>query len=109
MSHGKVLAFLQRLGRALHVLSGLIQFLLRVRLLAGVRRLRELLAQFIHVRELLALLVVKALELLLDVRAFLIGLGSLQRGLQLAHPVVQILLPLRQFFQAILGLSLIHI
>ena len=98
---------LKLLGSALHILTGLIQLLLRVRLLAGIGRLRELLAQFIHVCKLLALLVGEALELFLNILALLVGARGLQRGLQLAHPVVQILLPLRQFLQAVHRLRLL--
>ena len=92
---------------AFHVRARLIQLLPRLGLRTGVGRLRELLAQFVHVREHLPLLIAQAFELALDVLALLVGARGLQGILQLAQTLVQILLPLGKLLQAVRRLQLL--
>ena len=91
---------------ALHVVAGLIQLLALLRHLRLIFGPVHALAQFIHVREHLLLLLLEPFQPALDFLPFLLGARLLQGRLQFFEPVVQVLLPPGQFLQTVLRLQL---
>ncbi len=65
------------------------------------------LAQLVAVAEDLLLLLSQSLELAIDLLARLRGLGSLQRGLELLEPFVQVILALGQLAEPVQDLAVL--
>ena len=96
----------QLLSGALGFRTSLVQVARGLGERAGTGRLIELLPQVIDVGEHLALFIGQVFKFALNLRLLLFRARLLEGRLQFAQAVIQVLLPLRQLFQAVGGLQL---
>jgi len=93
-------------GRPLHLLAGLLELLAFVGHSFGVFWRFHARLKLLGVLEDLPLLVLEALELAFELFTLLLCAGFFEGGLQLFQPLVEIVLPLGELFQAIEDLAI---
>ena len=101
------LAVVELLRRLLRLVAGLVELLARVGHRGLVLLLFHALLQFVDVLDHFLLLLAQALEPPLHLLALGLGLGLLHGGLQLLHLFIDVLLPAREFAQAVQHLQLL--
>ena len=95
------IVFLHRLRRLLRLAARLFELLALFRHLRCGSRLLHLLLRLIHVREELLLLLLEPFELALQFVLLLLRLRLLERSLQFLQPLIDVVLPLREFLQPV--------
>ena len=95
------LAFIKLLRRLLRLVAGLVELLARIGHGGLILLLFHALLQLIDVLDHLLLLLAQALEPPLHLLAFGLGLRLLHGGLQFLHLFIDVLLPAREFAQAV--------